>query len=134
MFAACKNGQIATARLLIENGADVSKRDSEGQNLLHRAAAAPTENLEIIQLLIDHGLDPSSGTSVANSSAVFEGSGRVALFYAALHGRMEMFRFLQTISPPTGELALILFFSGSLLLTNAMSPLRRIWHHLMVEQ
>jgi tetratricopeptide (TPR) repeat protein len=58
LFSALKNGDLAAARALIEQGADVQAADSEGKTPLHYAAFLGVR--DIVELLIHHGADVNS--------------------------------------------------------------------------
>ena len=58
MQTAMLNGQYATAKILIDHGADVLVRQSLGFTALHEAALLGRQDL--VQLLLDHGAELSS--------------------------------------------------------------------------
>ena len=63
LMAACKNGNIEMAQLLLENGANLEKRDKRGFNALELACAnfkmpKIVHAKEIIKLLLDYGANP----------------------------------------------------------------------------
>lgn len=51
----CVRSQVETAKLLIQNGADVNARDAHGGSVLHKV-----NKEELVELFIDHGLDPNA--------------------------------------------------------------------------
>ncbi|HXH93000.1 MAG TPA: ankyrin repeat domain-containing protein [Thermoanaerobaculia bacterium] len=55
---ACLNGQYATAKILLDHGADVLVRQSKGFAPLHEAALLGRTDL--VQLLLDHGAEINS--------------------------------------------------------------------------
>lgn len=57
LFHAVRKGNIDAVQLLIGFGANVRHRDSDGWNLLHNAAEK-SPSLELMKLLIFHGVDP----------------------------------------------------------------------------
>ncbi|MDX1616851.1 MAG: ankyrin repeat domain-containing protein, partial [Candidatus Promineifilaceae bacterium] len=56
--SAVMDGNVEITRLLIENGADVNARDSNGNSVLRRAITEG--HTEIVALLIDAGADPTA--------------------------------------------------------------------------
>lgn len=74
---------LAIAKLLVANGADVNGRDPQfGQQPLHRACEGGVLNL--ISYLIDQGADPNSR----------DRTGQTCLHFAAEHGRADACRLL----------------------------------------
>lgn len=47
---ACRNGDLRLVKALVRSGADISKPDAEGMNMLHRACQS--ENLAMVQFLL----------------------------------------------------------------------------------
>jgi ankyrin repeat protein len=62
LWAACRRGKLASAKILIEQGADVLYANSYGKTMLmvssYKGFASDHERLKLIQLLIQHGADP----------------------------------------------------------------------------
>lgn len=59
---------IKMLKLLTENGADINKKDYEGQTALHRAALIPQEEtLELIRYLIEHGANINAQDNAGNT-------------------------------------------------------------------
>ena len=74
LFLACCNGQVDAARLLLDNGADVHRRDS--RNTTPLSLAAYYGPIEVVQLLLDSGADADlnvadedGDTPIANAKA-----------------------------------------------------------------
>ncbi|KAM5429253.1 hypothetical protein McanMca71_007778 [Microsporum canis] len=67
LWKAVSMGEITSVRLFLDNGADVSMQDCQGSGLAHlvvRPAQSSGQNaliyLEILNLLLEHGLDPNT--------------------------------------------------------------------------
>ncbi|CAI2378401.1 unnamed protein product [Moneuplotes crassus] len=62
LHIACSRGDIESAQIFLEAGADIGKADKLGRTALHFAASIGT-NLELIELLVDSGADVNSQSS-----------------------------------------------------------------------
>ncbi|KAI0027854.1 ankyrin repeat-containing domain protein, partial [Vararia minispora EC-137] len=70
-------GRIDTICLLLDNGADIEGRDQYGKTALqtalgsreNRLDAASCEHLEVVQLLLDHGVQPQMDTGALPAAA-----------------------------------------------------------------
>ncbi|XP_055634097.1 protein fem-1 homolog C-like [Toxorhynchites rutilus septentrionalis] len=69
---------------LISLGADVNERDSYGNTALHYAVESKTRNIEMVQLLLNHGADPFARKS----------SGDDALQLACIVGSVQIVDYL----------------------------------------
>ena len=74
LLAACAEGHVDAARLLLDNGADLHRRDSQGHTPLNLAACYG--HIEVVQLLLDSGADADlnvadedGDTPIANAKA-----------------------------------------------------------------
>lgn len=76
---ACEKGQIEVATLLIDNGADVFKKTSNGDKAIH--LAAKKGQCLTCNLLLDRG------TAIDDQSV---GTGNTALHWALMYGRQEL--------------------------------------------
>jgi ankyrin repeat protein len=82
LSVAVGGGHVATARILLEAGANLHIRDDDGDKLLHRAAWS--ESVEMVRFLLEQGLD----VNAANQD------GFTPLMVAALQGQVEIVRVL----------------------------------------
>lgn len=99
LFGSCQAGEFEASKLLVECGADVHKRNADGQTVLHKAASAANQNIQLLQLLLDLGLDVSSGAEISGLPASHAETGRTPWLCAIIHGRMETLQHLQTVAP-----------------------------------
>jgi hypothetical protein len=58
LIVAARRGQIVTTQLLLEFGADVNHRSSQGKTPLQEAIFAESSARGLVQLLLNHGADP----------------------------------------------------------------------------
>ena len=77
------NGNADTARILLEHGSDVDRRNDRGQTPLGRVAFKGYEN--IVSLLLEHGADIDADN----------GGGMTPLMFAAMFGRTQAVAQLQ---------------------------------------
>src|SRR6202044_2449390 len=78
LFLAACNGDIESFAHLVERGADTEARTSGGRDAL--AAACSAGNREIVQYLLQKGIDPNNNPPVASSP----------LLEAVSHGHSEI--------------------------------------------
>lgn len=96
-------GDAAAARRVISFGVDINARDKEGLTPLLRAVMF--ENIEVLQLLLEHGAD----VSIRGTSEYPGGESLIALHIAASTGREDVYRLLldagadPTILSPDGS-------------------------------
>lgn len=57
---AAQNYDIVSTRLLLENGGEVNAQDSYGNNVLWRAVFESRGSVDLLQLLIKYGADPTA--------------------------------------------------------------------------
>ena len=88
LFWAIARGHNDIVKLLLDNGADVSRTDQNGLTVIY--AAASWGNMEALQLLMTHGANPDGGYEIQRD--VFYLS--TPLDIAAIHGKTEAIRFL----------------------------------------
>ena len=81
-------GDVAAARRVISFGVDVNARDQEGLTPLLRAVMY--ENIEVLQLLLEHGAD----ASMQGADDYPGEAGLIALHAAAWTGREDVYRLL----------------------------------------
>jgi ankyrin repeat protein len=79
LMYACKEGQIANVKKLIDQGANVNVVDNQGMNALHYASWCLSVNTEIMDLLISKGVDVSAKTL----------DGKTALLYACKESQIK---------------------------------------------
>lgn len=77
IFWAVQQGNDAMVQLLIDKGADLSQRDSEGRVLLHYAAA--NNHVSVLKLLLKNLCDPNAR----------DGQGQSPLFSAVRPGHLD---------------------------------------------
>lgn len=84
LHAACQQGQVATASMLLRAGAPVDARDKWGNTPLWRASFGNTAVPELVRMLLDAGADPHSpneaGRSPYDMAVTFSKPGVVELF------------------------------------------------------
>lgn len=68
LHAACANGQVEMARLLLSSGADANQLDRNGVTPLMRAATIGSRDL--VKLLLSHGADPKLVTHADGLTAL----------------------------------------------------------------
>jgi hypothetical protein len=72
LVVAARRGQIGAAQLLLEFGADVNHRSSQGKTPLQEAIFAESGARGLVQLLLNHGADPdirdSQGVSARDTA------------------------------------------------------------------
>ena len=83
LMLACYNGNLATARMLLEHGAAPDRRNDRGQTPLGGAAFKGCA--EIVELLLDHGADMEADN----------GAGMTPVMFAAMFGRTAVVELLQ---------------------------------------
>lgn len=77
LHMACAQGNLEMIKLLLKNGADINKLDENLNTVLHHAATNP-DNCEVIQFLIDRGVDVDAQNN-KNVTPLFG-----AMFYKSL--------------------------------------------------
>ena len=82
LIRAVAAGRVDVSRLLIEEGADIGKKDLMGGTALHKAAAMG--HADLVTLLLRSGADVRAG----------DRKGRTPLHHAARHGQFEAVRLL----------------------------------------
>lgn len=87
-----ERGQEAVVRLLLENGADISPRATQGNTSLREplAIAAEQGNQVMVQLLLDYGADPNCDVRGQNKRE----ERIIPLLNAAKNGNLEIVRIL----------------------------------------
>ncbi|RSL62863.1 hypothetical protein CEP54_005527 [Fusarium duplospermum] len=87
-----ERGQEAVVRLLLENGADISPRATQGNTSLREplAIAAEQGNSAMVQLLLDHGADPNCDVRGQNKRE----ERTIPLLDAAKNRNLEIVRIL----------------------------------------
>lgn len=109
LFGACQHGVVETAKLLIECGADVHKRNSDGHTVLHKAAAAATQDVRLLQLLLEAGLDVSSGAEIPGLPVNHAETGRTPWLSAILYGHTTTLRHLKSVASFPSEAGRIIW-------------------------
>jgi ankyrin repeat protein len=71
-------------KVLLEYGADVGARDTQGGTPLHDAAESGDPDSEVVQLLLEHGADVNAQ----------DGDGWTALHLATHHGHVQVGKIL----------------------------------------
>jgi ankyrin repeat protein len=93
LFFAVRKGQIEVAKLLVEKGADVNKRNSRSETALMKAVEA--NKLEVVRFLLEKNADPNVGRDRKTElGGPAEQHGETALMIAAEKGDMEIVREL----------------------------------------
>ncbi|CAI2380253.1 unnamed protein product [Moneuplotes crassus] len=98
LHLACAQGDLDSARIFVENGADVNSSDKVGRTALH-FASANGESPDLIDFLISNGADPNAQSS----------GGDTPLIKAILFDNAEVVRSLieggadKTISNASGR-------------------------------
>ena len=85
LFKAIRDNEIHAVRNLVEVGADIEKRDVEGDTALIAAAAYPLSGLEITKYLVEE--------KGADINAVNKDN-KTALYRAAYNNKLEVVKFL----------------------------------------
>ena len=88
---------LACVRLLLDHGASVNKRASNGSTPLHWAAG--NGNVEIAELLLESGSDPTITTFTWFRDVFGKHSGQTALHWASESGYTEIVSLLLDRSP-----------------------------------
>ncbi|MGH9693302.1 MAG: ankyrin repeat domain-containing protein, partial [Bryobacteraceae bacterium] len=85
IVAAAEPGNVATVRYLLDKGADLRARDTDGEDALSRSASSG--DVETLKLLLDRGGDPKRadtlGYTALMGATVFRDSERIRLLLAA---------------------------------------------------
>ncbi len=84
LMLACYHGQLETARMLLQAGAEPDRRNDRGQTPL--GGVAFKGETQIVSLLLQHGADPDADN----------GGGMTPIMFASLFGRMNVVDQLQT--------------------------------------
>ncbi|KAJ8547474.1 hypothetical protein K7X08_011060 [Anisodus acutangulus] len=114
---AAKNGNSHCISALIKAGADVNRRDSDGDSVM--SLAVKSGNLDCVQVLIESGytIDNSADRFLHDASAMdrmdlmeilclgyadidlnsIDSQGRTPFHIAAIHGRVEVIQFLVSV-------------------------------------
>lgn len=82
LMEAAYAGHVEAARLLIEHGADVNRRDADCFPVVN--IAAYPGNWAMVRLLVEHGADPT----------IIDATGRSPIEHARLDGAEDMVQFL----------------------------------------
>jgi ankyrin repeat protein len=88
---------LACVRLLLESGASVNKRASNGSTPLHWAAG--NGNVEVAELLLSNGADPTIQTFTWFRDVFGKHSGQTALHWASESGYVEIVSLLLDHAP-----------------------------------
>lgn len=78
-LAAIKAQHLKAATILVENGADINSRDSDGDSALHHACAWPSPHYSAAQWLVENGAD----VNASNNDGMTPETGHTPLFEAA---------------------------------------------------
>jgi ankyrin repeat protein len=68
LHSACVHKSYDTAKVLLEAGAEVNVQDQWGITPLGRAVFGKDGTVELVQLLVDHGADPTIENNKGNSA------------------------------------------------------------------
>ena len=92
LHLASKEGHVAVARFLVEQGADVMAQDNYGRTPLHDASRSGS--VEAVKFLIEHGSDATAQAK----------DGKTPLHLASTSGNVEVARFLvENGADPTAQ-------------------------------
>ena len=85
LMSACNYGELETARLLLDKGADANAQTEKGITALMLAAGGVTPaNLKVVELLVSKGAQIN----------LTDGLGKTAIDWAERKGRKDMKEFL----------------------------------------
>ena len=91
LMTACRRGRLDNVRVLLAAAANVNKVNSGNAGPLHAVMYADSDQVEIVQLLLDHGADPNiadvSGLTPLNVAQQKSKAGSIALLKK--HGAIE---------------------------------------------
>ena len=84
LYNACNSGKSKIARLLLENGADVNKKNRENKSPLYIAASS---TVSLVKLLIDNGAEMDTNNCFKNT----------LLHVAAYYGKIKIVKYLVSL-------------------------------------